>query len=282
MKIFTPFSLFILLIMVSQYAHSQKQALLIGTFHFNNPGHDLVKTKTFDVLSTAAQKELEDITGQISKFHPDKIFVEWDHNDQKRLDSLYQLYLNGTYNNFVETTYKGKKNYGFYSQNEIFQLAFRAAKKAGLKSVSAIDYEMGLPFDTVMTVINKAGQKNLNDGINNAIAAMGKDNDEKMTRMNLTQLLEDVNTPMSRQQNNGLYIKYLNLAGKTDNFAGADLVATWYKRNLYMYSLVQKSIVPKDERIMILLGSGHTSMIKKFIDDEDVFKVVELKDVMAR
>lgn len=46
--------------------------------------------------------------------------------------------------------------------------------------------------------------------------------------------------------------------------------------------MIQKATAPQDQRIMILLGSGHVSMFKKFIDDEQIFKVVELKDLLEK
>ncbi len=259
---------------------AQKKVLLLGTFHFHNPGADVVKQNTFDILSPAAQQDLEKITEQIRKFKPTKIFVEWDYQDLQHLDSLYQLYQAGTYNNFVEQRYKGTRNYAFYKNNEIFQLAFRAAKKSGLKSVNAMDYKMGIPFDTVMKVFQASGQKALMDSVNASIAYMSKSANQKLAKWNLIQLLEDANTPASRRENNGFYIKLLTPAGPPTNFAGADAVTLWYKRNLYMYSLVQKSLTPQDERIMIFLGSGHASMISKFIADEDVYHMVDFKDVM--
>jgi hypothetical protein len=194
-KFYKRFLLTLTLVTATLLSQAQKQALLIGTFHFHNPGMDAVKTNTFDVMSAASQKELEHITDQIGKFHPDKIFVEWDYKDQKGLDSLYQLYTAGTYDAFVETRYKGKKSYNFYKKNEIIQLAFRAAKKAGLKQVNAVDYLMGLPIDTVMKVINTSGQTGLMNEINKTIADLGKETNEKISRMNLTALLEDNNTP---------------------------------------------------------------------------------------
>jgi pheromone shutdown protein TraB len=277
------FLLTLLLLCFAIFSQAQKQALLVGTFHFHNPGMDAVKLNTFDVMTEASQKELEHITDQIKKFHPDKIFVEWDYKDQKSLDSLYELYKNGTYDDFVESKYKnGKSGYNYYKKNEIIQLGFRAAKKAGLAKVHAIDYQMNLPFDTVLKAINKAGQTSLMNEINSSIEEQGKVANDKIGRLSLTALLEDNNTPAYRTTNNGFYIKYINRAGTQDDFAGADAVNAWYKRNLYMYSLIQKLTQPQDQRIMILLGSGHVSMIKKFIDDEHIFKVVELKDLIDK
>ena len=53
------------------------ELLMLGTFHFHNPGADLVKTKGFDVLAPKPQAELAVITDKIKAFGPQKIFVEW-------------------------------------------------------------------------------------------------------------------------------------------------------------------------------------------------------------
>jgi hypothetical protein len=53
----------------------QKEMLLIGTFHYNNPGADVAKTKSFDILSEKSQLELEEISSSIRKYNPTKVFV---------------------------------------------------------------------------------------------------------------------------------------------------------------------------------------------------------------
>ncbi len=110
-----------------------KEVLLIRTLHFNNPGADVVKTKSFDILNTEAQTELEEIAESIKKYNPSKIFVEWPYDEQIKLDSLYDLYKSGEY-------FSNDKLSGFYQKNEIFLLAFRTAKLNNLERVYAIDY----------------------------------------------------------------------------------------------------------------------------------------------
>ena len=61
----------------------KKEVLLIGTFHYHNPGADVAKTKSFDVMSEEAQRELEKISSDITTYNPSKIFVEWPYNKQK-------------------------------------------------------------------------------------------------------------------------------------------------------------------------------------------------------
>ncbi|NIG57588.1 DUF5694 domain-containing protein [Chitinophaga sp. Cy-1792] len=263
----------------AQQPKKEKEVLLIGVFHFNNPGADLVKTKSFDVMSDKAQHELETITDQIKKFKPTKIFVEWDYDDQHSLDTLYDLYLKDTYFKYVQDKYP-KSN--FYKQNEIFQLSFRAGKKAGLNKIHAIDVAIDWPYDSVMTAMKKAGQTDLQAEIDNVIKQHGEKDNALMQKLSLTQLLLEYNTMKSRNENLGLYLTTFNKAGAVNDFAGAYSTAAWYKRNLYMYSLVQKLTERNDERVMVVLGAGHAALFKHFIDLDDNYKVVELSDVLKK
>ncbi|MDN3586337.1 DUF5694 domain-containing protein [Pedobacter aquatilis] len=258
----------------------KQEVLLIGTFHYNNPNFDAVKTDAFDVLGDKSQRELEQISDKIKQYNPDKIFVEWNFDKQAKLDSLYQLYLDGKYDKFIKEKYKNADDLAFYKENEIFQLAFRAAKKSNLAKVNGIDYYIDLPFDTVMNSIKSAKQKELMNEINAFVKKSGEEANLKRKTMSLTELMLDLNTPAARKANAGFYLKAINKAGSNESFAGAYSVSEWYRRNLYMYSLVQKLTQSTDKKIVILLGSGHISMIKEFINLEDKFKIVELKDVL--
>lgn len=281
MKTLNQLLLFTIILISLQFkSFAQKQeVLLIGTFHFNNPNFDAIKTEAFNVLTDKPQQELENITEKIKKFNPDKIFIEWDFDKQSELDSLYQLYLNNNYNKYIEK-YKGTEQFAFYNENEMFQLAFRAGKKTGLSKIYGIDYFVDLPFDTVMNSIKKAKQTDLKYEIDSYVKKSGEESNLKRKTMGLTQLMLDLNTESARNINAGFYLKSLNKAGSNESFAGAFSVSEWYRRNLYMYSLVQKITQSTDKKIVILLGAGHISMIKDFIELENKFKIVELKDVL--
>ena len=281
MKTINQFLLFtIILISLQSKSFAQKQeVLIIGSFHFNNPNFDAIKTEAFNVLADKPQQELEAITEKIKKFNPDKIFVEWDFDKQGELDSLYQLYVKGSYNKYIEK-YKSTDQFAFYNENEMFQLAFRAGKKSGLNKIYGIDYFVSLPFDTVMNSIKKAKQIDLKNEIDNFVKKSAEESNLKRKSLGLTQLLLDLNTESSRNANAGFYLRSLNKAGGNESFAGAFSVSEWYRRNLYMYSLVQKITLSTDKKIVILLGAGHISMIKEFIELENKFKIVELKDVL--
>lgn len=256
------------------------EILLLGTFHFHNPGADIAKTKTFDVLAPRAQAELENIARKISDFHPDKIFVEWPWDEQRELDALYQAYLGSNYAQYVGATYAQNRQ-GFFLKNEIIQLAFRAGKKARLPRIYALDYsKTAFPFDSVMQAMQAAGQTALLQQAQDAIRHYETTQNKKLETYSLTQLLLDANTAEELALNKGLYLEILNRAGRPDNFAGAFLVSEWYRRNLYMYSLVQKAMTPQDSKALVLVGAGHAAMMREFIGSDRKFCLKALKDVL--
>ncbi|WP_300603079.1 DUF5694 domain-containing protein [Niabella sp.] len=263
----------------AQTKHPEKEVLLVGVFHFNNPGADLTKTETFNVMSRESQQQLEVMAAQVKKYHPDKIFVEWDYNDQPALDSLYDLYRKDQYFSYVQNKYPKST---FYTQNEIFQLAFRAGKKAGLQKIHAIDVQMDWPYDSLQLAMQKAGQTALQQEIESKIAAFSKHANTLIKKMSLTQLLLEENKKATRDMNLGLYITLLNKGGALTDFMGAEVVNAWYRRNLYMYSLVQKLTTEQDKRIMIIVGGGHAALFKHFIDMDENYKVVELAEVLKK
>lgn len=257
---------------------TKKKVLLVGTFHFNNPGADVVKVKTFDVMSAKSQQELDLITDKIKNYNPDKIFVEWEHDDQAGLDSLYDLYVRNKYSDYVNKKFP-KSN--FYKQNEIFQLAFKAARKLGLKKVHAIDYPNNdFPYDSLMAGINDAKQTELKMNIDKALKEYTATANADIQKMSLTQLLLKMNQTKARRDDLGTYISEFNRGGAADNFVGAYLVSEWYKRNLYMYALLQKITESKDKKIMVLLGASHVAMFKEFIALDKNFEAVELEEVL--
>ncbi|WP_166919525.1 DUF5694 domain-containing protein [Flavobacterium poyangense] len=244
----------------------KKQILLIGTFHFENPGLDVAKTNSFNVMSDKSQKELENITNKIKKFSPDKIFVEWGHEKQDKLDKFYARN--------TDSLLQKKAD-------ERVQLALRAAKKLGHKKLFAIDYnETDFPYDSLTKGMKEANQLDLLKSNDEEMKQYERSQNEKIAKYTLTQLLIDVNTKESNTENVQWYLGTANRAGKTGNFVGAYLVSEWYKRNLYMYSLIQKLTESKDDKIMVLLGAGHTSMIREFIKYDPAFEIVELATIL--
>src|SRR5205814_10401321 len=52
------------------------QVMVLGTYHFGNPGQVMHNMKVDSVLTPAKQAELADVASRLAKFHPTKIAVE--------------------------------------------------------------------------------------------------------------------------------------------------------------------------------------------------------------
>lgn len=246
----------------------QTEILLVGTFHFNNPGLDIVKNKAFDIKNSKTQTELDIIAQKIADFNPTKIFVERPYQNQKELDSTYNLYKKGTLP---------------VSTDEIYQLAFRVAKLNKNTSLEAIDYnDFGFPFGEVMEIMETRKQTDLKEKIMNITKEVGNDFNKKLENgISLTNILLYHNTDEFRYHANHIYDIILNAGNETD-FEAAHLLAQWNNRNLYMYSLLKKKTTKKDERVMVLLGASHIANIKVILDANKQWKTVELKDVLTK
>ncbi|MFB9079497.1 DUF5694 domain-containing protein [Flavobacterium procerum] len=243
----------------------KKQILLIGTFHYENPGRDVAQVNTFNVMSEKSQKELEIMTDKIKKFGPDKIFVEWKYSKQEQLDKFYNK----------NTDSLLKKD-----ANEITQLALRTAKKLNHKKLYGMDYRNNFPYDSLMMSMEKANQKDLMKKNTESTEAFQNQHNQRLIKSSLTDMMLYYNKKETENQNIQWYLEVANRAGNPDDFSGASLVSKWYQRNLYMYSLIQKLTESTDNKIMILVGAGHAALIREFIAHDPTFEIVDLATVL--
>lgn len=266
-------SLFIAFCAYSTSIYAQKkEILLIGTFHFDNPGLDASKLKTLDIKSAPVQKEIDSIVATIAKFHPDKIMVEYPYQDQGKLDKIYSDYL-------ADETLSGIND-----KSEIYQIGFKSGKALKLSKIDAIDYRMNLKgTDSVMKVMQTTHQEQLMKDIPNYIQAVsGNFNKLVNSGATITDILLAHNTEAFRKTDLGFYTSLLTKEGANDNFIGADVATQWYKRNIYMYALLQKIIEAKDQKVMIMLGASHIAALQSFLKLNPDYTVVEFKDILKK
>ena len=55
--------------------------------------------------------------------------------------------------------------------------------------------------------------------------------------------------------------------GKDGNYVGTDLLADWYERNLKIYTNLTRIIESKDDRVLLIIGSGHANLLRRFIEE---------------
>ena len=241
---------------------SKTPLLLLGTYHMSNPGADQFNLQSDDVLSPKRQAEIEEVVDKLAAFRPTKIALEIPFGDTAIL-RRYQAFLNGNLE---------------LRRGEHEQIGFRLAKKLGHSTVFPIDMRMGLDFDTLQSVVaanpakhgpQMAQMEAIGKG---AIALM----DQWLKEGTIRDMLFKMNSPEFLDLSYQLYLQVFLPMVEGTNFAGADLVADWNKRNLRIFSNLHQIGCSPDDRVLVIFGQGHIPLLERIARDSPYFEVVDV------
>lgn len=248
-----------LLLFVSVWGSScgaeSTQVMLIGTFHFSNPGKDLNNVQADDVLKPKRQEELAQITASLSRFKPTKVAVEWPAELTDR-----------RYEQFVQRVLPE-------SHNEVVQLGFRLAKANDLRRVYGVDVEGDFPFEDVAAWAKNNGRQN---DIDRAIA-LGAAETRKLSTMqegnSIGSVLYYMNQPVAIAANQSFYAPMLKM-GRGDEQPGAKLIAAWHARNLQICARLIQLTAPGDH-VVVIFGQGHMYLLRQCLAEQPAFELVD-------
>lgn len=264
-KISVCFLALLLLFSASAQNKQPVKVLLLGVFHFSNPGLDVAKFKSADILSEQRQKEVSEIVAKLKKFSPDKIFIEDIPEDQSKIDSTFNQYKQGKYN---------------LTSNETDQLALRLAKELNLPKVYGVDYRNAdFPFDSLMKSAAEAGQNDIINFVKHIIDSVQTSFNDALQKSTITQMLLRENTPQSIKLQNDFYFRMLP-AGKDDNHVGSYLVSEWWRRNMIIYENILKRLDGNEKTILVIFGSGHTALLNQMMQFNSNIELVSAKDIL--
>jgi hypothetical protein len=224
------------------------EVLLFGVFHFANPGLDVVKTSQKDVMTAENQKFLAGLTDRLAAFKPTVVLLEFNPDNGSLMQEKYEQYLAGDFE---------------LPSNEIYQLGFRIANKAGLRTVHSFDErEIGWQAEELFAYMpdhDPATKAKMDLLIEQITSETQQDHATK----SLADLLLLSNDPERDQLNKYFYIM-TNHVGAGDNFVGADAAASWWHRNFRMYANIQKHAAP-GARVLAIGGQGHMAILKDLL-----------------
>lgn len=257
-------ALFLLLSATAQNKQPVK-VLLLGVFHFSNPGLDVAKFKSADILSEQRQKEVVHIVDKLKKFSPDKIFIEDVPENQLKIDSTFDQYKQGKYT---------------LTSNETDQLALRLAKELNLPKVYGVDYRNAdFPFDSLMKSAAEAGQNDIINFVQHIIDSVQTSFNEALQKSTITQMLLRENTPQSIKFQNDFYLRMLPV-GKDGNHVGSYLVSEWWRRNMIIYENILKRLDGNEKTILVIFGSGHTALLNQMMQYNTYIELVSTEYVL--
>ncbi|HYX39370.1 MAG TPA: DUF5694 domain-containing protein [Oligoflexus sp.] len=240
------------------------EVMVLGTYHFGNPGADLNNMKADDVLVPKRQKELQQLTDSLAKFQPNRIMVEEEGKGSGFESADYSRYT-------PELLSK--------ERSETTQIAFRLAHKLGHKAVHAIDEQPAagepnyFPVEKVDAYAKANGMQSQWKDLKEDSAKALKIFEEKQKIATIAELLIDRTDPKNRLNNQDFYYRML-VFGNGEDQPGADLNAAWYLHNAKIFAKLQ-SIAKPGDRVLVVYGAGHRYWLRHFVDETPGFKAID-------
>jgi hypothetical protein len=268
--------LFVLLILSSLFSATAQSAekpepvrvLILGTYHFGNPGQDLHNVKVDDVRTTAKQAELAAVATRLARFNPNKIAVEAisDRPDltTKKFDGFTP-----------ETLTK--------DPDERAQIAFRLANQRGQKSVYGIDEQSDkvdyFPYDKVQAYAKAHGQTAMLDALNAQVGKIVSKMEADQKTKSVREMLLEQNQPERIDADHYNFYYALLPLGNSQTQPGADLNGGWYLRNAKIFAKLTQIAKPGD-RVVVTVGAGHCFWLRHFVRNTPGFVLVEPNDYL--
>lgn len=241
------------------------EVMVLGTYHFANPGLDVVNAKADDPLKPQRQRELAALAEAIARFRPTRVMVEVETDGPS----------------FDVAAYHGFTPDKLLSQrNETVQIGYRIAHRMGLASVQGVDENGGpgepdyFPFDPVQTWARKNNKTAGLDALFGQVAAEAKAFEAAQASESIPQLLMRHNAPGRLLSGNDLYLGLLRFGDGKDQ-PGAELNAYWYMRNAKIFAKLQLASNPGD-RVLVIYGSGHGYWLRQLAATAPGYRSVDV------
>ena len=246
-------------------AGSRPEILVLGTYHMANPGRDVHNMQADDVLSPKRQQEIAELLEVLKRFRPTKIALEGDVGGS-RVTREYPEYLAGKYT---------------LSRNEIDQIGYRLAKELGHRAVYPVDVEGDFPY---LRVVNYAKANGLGEQFKALETRTGewvKAQGEFLQSHTVLETLLLMNADSSVARAVAQYFAFVPY-GQPWEYAGPDLLAAWYQRNIRIYHNIRKLADSPDERILVIYGAGHLGLLRQMAASDATVRLRTLGEFAGR
>jgi len=278
-------SILIVLMTISTFLFGQKKpseyfpdpktkVLVVGSFHFDYPNQDAHKTKKsdqVDVLEPKTAAEVTELINYIKKFKPTKIAIEaW--SDWKANEKLKE-YKDGKYRD---------------QRDERYQLAMRLATELKINELYSIDANSVLDdftekFGKRDSVYFKNMLKDYDFLSDDRISKQYNTFIKNTERKNFKSLLDMFKYMNSKEYHQYEYGAYLTGDFKLREHDGADLLALyWYNRNLRMFRKIQDIPKNAEDRILVIAGNGHATVLRQLFTSSPEYEYVEFSNLDSK
>jgi len=240
---------------------ARAEILVLGVYHMANPGKDNFNMKADDVLAPKRQAEITQLVGVLKKFKPTKVAVEGDPWDG-RITSRYADYLAGKHE---------------LSRNETEQIGYRLAKELGHTSVYPADADYDFPYPRLVNYAKGSGRSKELEGINDEVGMMVKAQDQYLASHTILETLLYMNADDRIANDVGFYYRFGHI-GEPGDWAGADLVSDYFRRNMHIYGNIVRLVDSPNERVLAIFGTGHLGWLRHDIASDPTLRLRRLAE----
>lgn len=252
-------------------AEAPIEVMVLGAYHFGNPGRDTNNMQVDSVLVPERQRELDRVGKALASWRPTHVMVE--------MQSDAPDFAVAEFGRFDDAMLAR-------DANEIVQIGYRTARLAGVKAVNGIDEQPKdgepdyFPYDKVQETAGRFGQTATLQALNAPIAAWVKAFEAAQKSKSVSQMLMEINGPAYDRVSVDSYYGMLTIGDK-DTQTGADLNAGWFLRNAKIFGKLMQVAKPGD-RVLVVYGGGHGFWLRHFASLTPGYRNVDVMPYLAK
>lgn len=240
------------------------EVMILGVYHFSNPGRDVVNVEVDDFLTERRQRELTNLADALAQWKPTRVAVE------NVADAP----------NFLMESYARADELLSTDRNETVQIGYRVARHLDHEAVYGFDEQSSdgepnyFPFEAVQTFAKGNGDDELLQSLIGEAQMAAQADQAAMPDRSVAETLFRHNDPQDiTEGHNRLYYSMLSI-GDGNAQPGAELNGYWYMRNAKMFAKLDMIAEPGD-RVLVIVGSGHATWLRHFVEKMPGYRLVE-------
>jgi hypothetical protein len=152
--------------------------------------------------------------------------------------------------------------------NEAVQIGYRLGKLSAHNRVYAIDDDTALDMSA------------MNHPTPSLTAALHTLRDVDQPGNSLLERYRIYNSEAWSKANHAVYVQANAIRTQENAYAGAEMVAKWYERNLKIFANIQH-LAANHERLLILFGAGHLEILKSLVNADCNLELVDSSEYLS-
>ena len=249
------------------------RVMIVGSYHFDNPGQDLNNARIAPVTTPEKQAQLAAISERLARFQPTAVAVE-------RIAADPDTLLDQVYPRFDPAMLAS-------NPDERVQIGYRLASRLGLTRVYAIDEQSDdkdyFPFQPILDWWEAHDQSDAFARLNAPIAEATAGLERRQHTDSIGDILADMNDPndaLNGPAGQSTFYYGVLKVGDGRSQPGAALNAGWYERNARIFAKLAAVARPGD-RIVVVYGAGHNYWLRHFVTMTPGFVLEEASPYLA-